>query len=97
MKQEDVKHLATLARIELSPAEVESFTKEMSAILSYVGIVKDIAGENNTVPKVGARHNVYREDIVTNQPDQYTDRLLAEMPKTEGRYMVVKKILNPDS
>jgi aspartyl-tRNA(Asn)/glutamyl-tRNA(Gln) amidotransferase subunit C len=98
MKQEDVKHLAALARIELSPTEEESFTNEMSAILDYVSAVKDIAGDTNTEPQVGVRYNVFREDVVTNEPNSYTDALLAEMPKTDGRYMVVKKILtNPDA
>jgi aspartyl-tRNA(Asn)/glutamyl-tRNA(Gln) amidotransferase subunit C len=98
MKQEDVKHLAALARIELSPTEVESFTTEMSAILDYVSAVKDMAGDGVVGPHIGARHNVFREDVVTNEPEEYTADLLAEMPKTEGRFMVVKKILtNPDA
>jgi Asp-tRNA(Asn)/Glu-tRNA(Gln) amidotransferase C subunit len=42
---------------------------------------------------VGARFNVFRADEVTNQPDQYTEALLAEMPQTSGRLMKVKKIL----
>ena len=98
MNQDEVKHLANLSRIELSPAEIEAFTKEMSAILAYVSQVKDIvSSEVNKVPTVGLRHNIFRKDEVTNTPDQYTKDILAEMPKTEGRYMVVKKILNTDS
>lgn len=97
MKQDDVKSLAALARIKLSPEEVESFTNEMSSILEYVSAVQDMTGEGDAEPKVGARHNVFRPDVVTNEPGQYTDDLLAEMPRTEDGYMVVKKILNPDS
>jgi aspartyl-tRNA(Asn)/glutamyl-tRNA(Gln) amidotransferase subunit C len=98
MTKDEVKHLAKLSRIELSEAEVETFTEEMSAILAYVGQVKDIvaAGEEK-VPVVGLRHNIFRKDEVTNTPDEFTKDILAEMPKTEGRYMVVKKILNTDS
>jgi aspartyl-tRNA(Asn)/glutamyl-tRNA(Gln) amidotransferase subunit C len=98
MKQDDVKHLAALARIELSEAEIESFTDEMSAILEYVGAVQKMAGSDDSVPVVGARYNVFRKDVVTNEPNSFTDDLLAEMPKTDGRFMVVKKILNnPDA
>ena len=98
MKQEDVKHLAALARIELSPTEVESFTTEMSAILDYVSAVQGMAGDTSAEPQVGVRHNVFRADVVTNEPNVYTEALLGEMPKTEGRFMVVKKILtNPDA
>ncbi len=98
MNQDEVKHLANLSRIELSPAEIEAFTEEMSAILAYVSQVKDIVdGGALKGPTVGLRHNIFRKDEVTNTPDQYTKEILAEMPKTEGRFMVVKKILNTDS
>lgn len=98
MNQEEIKHLGKLARIELSDTEVETFTKEMSAILDYVSVVKDIVGEaTSSEPVVGLVHNVFRKDEITNQADEYTDSILAEMPATQGRFMVVKKILNPDS
>lgn len=98
MNKEEVVHLAKLARIELGQNEIDAFTTEMSAILAYVSEVKDIAGEvNDGEPKPGARYNVFRKDEVTNEADKYTKELLAEMPKTEGRFMVVKKILNTDT
>lgn len=97
MNKNDVQHLANLARIELSEAEIESFTTEISAILEYVSAVQDMAGDDNTTPKVGARYNVFRPDVVTNEPEEFTADILAEMPQTSGRYMVVKKILNPDT
>jgi aspartyl-tRNA(Asn)/glutamyl-tRNA(Gln) amidotransferase subunit C len=94
MKREDVAHLARLARIELSEAELEKLPEELSSIVSYVGVITDIAGdEADMAPQLGARHNVFRTDEVTNEADAYTADLLAEMPATEGRFMKVKKIL----
>jgi len=98
MTKEEVEHLAKLARIELSAAEVETFTTEIGAILEYVSTVRDIAGDTSeAVPAVGVHHNIFRKDEVTNAPNSYTDALLAEMPATQGRFMVVKKILNTDA
>ena len=98
MTKEEVQHVAKLARIELSEAEIETFTTEMSAILEYVSEVKDIvAAGDQKEPVVGLLHNIFRKDAVTNEPDQYTKDILSEMPKTEGRFMVVKKILNQDT
>jgi aspartyl-tRNA(Asn)/glutamyl-tRNA(Gln) amidotransferase subunit C len=98
MTKEEVEHLAKLARIELSEAEVETFTTEISAILEYVSTVQDIAGDDaSAAPVVGTHHNIFRKDEVTNEPNSFTEDLLAEMPQTEGRFMVVKKILNTDS
>ncbi len=94
MKREDVAHLARLARIELSESELEKLPEELSSIVSYVSVITDIAGdEADTAPQLGARHNVFRADEVTNEADSYTADLLAEMPAVEGRFMKVKKIL----
>lgn len=98
MKREDIEHLATLARIKVSEAEAETLRIELSSIVSYVSTVSAIAGdEADMTPKPGARFNIFKPDIVTNQPDEYTENLLQEMPQREGRYMVVKKILGVQS
>ncbi len=96
MKKEDIMHLASLARIKLTPEEEERLPEELSAIVSYVSVVTDIAAQGASAPALGVRHNVFRADEVTNEPDQYTEALLAEMPATSGRYMEVKKILNQE-
>ena len=97
MKRADVEHLARLARIRLTESEMEELPAQLSSIVSYVGVVSDIAADDiDAKPQVGAVYNVFRQDEVTNEPDQYTKDILAEMPHTEGRYMKVKKILSTD-
>ena len=94
MKKEEIINLAKLSRIKLTETEVEALESELSSIVEYVSVVSDIAaGEADTAPVLGARYNVLRKDETTNEPDQYTNDLLAEMPATEGRHMLVKKIL----
>ncbi len=99
MNQEDVKHLATLARIELSDQELAKFTPEMSDILAYVSVIQDIAGEaeGDMSTKLGARYNIFRADEVTNEPNSFSEALLQEMPHREGRFLQVKKILQTDT
>ncbi len=92
MKREDIAHLATLARLELNEQELQSFEGELSSIMSYVSAISDMASEAG-VPEVGARYNIFRPDVVTNNPDEYTSDLVAEMPHTDGRYLKVKKII----
>lgn len=97
MKREDIEHLASLARIRLTDEEQARLPQELSSIVEYVSVVSDIAGDDaDDVPQVGVVHNVFRKDVVTNEPDQYTNDILAEMPKTDGRFLSVKKILNPE-
>jgi aspartyl-tRNA(Asn)/glutamyl-tRNA(Gln) amidotransferase subunit C len=96
MTKDEVQHLAHLARIAVSDAEAAQLTTEIDAILSYVSEVTEVAGTDAVTPQVGAVHNVFRADEVTNQPEQYTEVLLAAMPETDGRFMKVPKILSQD-
>jgi len=97
MKREDITHLASLSRIKLTDQELDTFGTELSQIVAYVSTVSDIAAdEADTAPVVGARYNVLRPDEITNDPDQFTQAILREMPKTQGRSMAVKKILKTE-
>lgn len=97
MKREDIEHLASLARIRLTEEEKERLPEQLSSIVSYVSEVSEIASDDTAAaPKVGAVQNVFRADVVTNEPDAHTEAILDEMPQTEGRYLSVKKILTTD-
>ena len=96
MKIEEIKHLASLARIEVTEAQAEELKDDISAVLDYVSVVSEITAEGGLTKKVGARANVFRKDEVTNEPGSYTTTLLAEAPERVGDYLKVKKILNQD-
>lgn len=96
MTREDILHLGTLARIKLTDAEVATLTSEIESILGYVSEVNKIVADSGVTKQVGARYNVFRDDVVTNKPNEYTNTLIAEMPVRDGRYLAVKKILNQE-
>lgn len=96
MKQEDVLHLASLARIELSAAEVAALQSDLQSIVAYVGTVSEIAATHDAEPTTPAVYNVFREDVVTTEPGAHTEALLAEMPATEDAYLRVQKILKTE-
>lgn len=89
--KEDIKNLADLARIDVSEAEAESLTSQIDSILGYVGQIQDMQSvDGNDVSKL---RNVMREDVVTHEPGEYTEALLANAPSRNGQYFEVKKIL----
>ena len=89
--KKDIQNLAELARMEISEEETENLTSEIDSILGYVGQIKDsTGGAEKTVPKL---RNIMREDVPTNEPKQYTEKLLVNAPEREGSYIKVKKIL----
>jgi len=94
IKKEDVEHLATLSRIELTPTEAEDFAKDITNILGYVSEIKDMTGEETSEKKVGALFNVFREDGEPHEAGKYTEDLLALAPERQGQYIKVKKILD---
>ncbi len=97
MERADIEHLARLARLRLTEAELDAFSTELPAIVSYVSAVTAIAAdETDTMPAVGVRHNVFRSDVATTEPDEYTEALLTELPRRHDRFMQVPKILSTD-
>lgn len=96
MQKEDIFHLASLARIRITEEEAQALVHDIDAVLAYVSDINAITADTEITKKVGARYNVFREDIVSNEPDSYTEALLQEAPHTKGRHVVVKKILQID-
>ncbi len=88
---DEIKHLADLARMDLSPEEIEGLASQIDSILGYVGQIKNATGE--TVQTLPSLRNIMREDVVTNEAREYTEAVLANAPSREGDYLKVKKIL----
>lgn len=62
---EQVRHVAKLARLRLSDAEVEKFSGQLSAILDYVAILNEVDTEGvQPTSQVTGLENVTREDVV---------------------------------
>ncbi|MAZ56465.1 Asp-tRNA(Asn)/Glu-tRNA(Gln) amidotransferase GatCAB subunit C [bacterium] len=96
MTKEEIKHLGHLSRIKLDDAQVEKFNIEIDAVLEYVSQINEIVAEGELTKTVGPVQNIFREDVITNEPGSYTEVLLDEMPEKEGDLLKVKKILNPE-
>lgn len=65
ISRDDVAHLAKLARIDMSEAELDHLAQEMDVILGAVARVQEVAASD--VPPTSHPipvHNVVREDVV---------------------------------
>jgi len=88
----DVKYVARLARIELSPSEEQKLSTQLTLILGYVEKLKavDVSGVEPTahaVPMV----NVMRADVV--QPGLTGEEALRNAPASANGLFVVPKIV----
>jgi aspartyl/glutamyl-tRNA(Asn/Gln) amidotransferase C subunit len=100
MELEEIKKLAGLARIDMSEEEMKGIAHDFEAILAYVGQVQEVSklsknnyDENQKPDSQTKLKNIMREDVVTQNPGIYADKIIAEMPDSDGRYLKVKQIL----
>ncbi len=89
---DDVAHVARLARLRLSDAELEQFTGQLAAVLDHARDVEalDTAGVPPTahpLPLV----NVLRDDVV--RPSLDRDEVLGQAPAVEADRFRVPRIL----
>lgn len=91
VNKDEVKGLADLARIKITDEEAEHLSSELDSILDYVGQIKSANPDRTeSQPKL---KNVFREDEPQNEDNEYTEDILNNAPKRNGRYIEVKKIL----
>ncbi len=95
LSRKEVQHIADLAKVKLSNDDLDKFGQELSAILSFVEKLQEI-NTDDVEPVNGGTflENVLREDDEFNEPNKsFSDKFIANAPKSEGRYLKVKKIL----
>lgn len=93
LKKEDVEHLATLARIELTDEEMLEVAEKLTPVLDYVSEISKVVTEENAEARVGELRNVMRADSVPNEGGQYTDAILKNAPRSQDGYFKVSQIM----
>lgn len=93
ISKQEVERVAKLARLEISEAEKEAFSKQLSAILTYMEQLRklDTDGVEPTAT-VLAQTNVFRDDAV--RPSLPPQKALANAPEQLEGHFVVPKIIN---
>lgn len=93
--RDEVAHLADLARIDLSDAELDHLAPQLSVILDSVRSISAVAGDDvpatsHPMPLV----NVLREDVV--RPGLTAEQALAMAPDSEQQRFSVPRILGDE-
>ena len=89
---EEVKHIAKLARIELSDDELEKFRSDLSQVLGYIEVLKTVNTDGvEPLATVTGLENVFREDEIT--ASTVRDDIIKSAPESTGRFIKVKKVL----
>ena len=93
--RDEVSHLADLARIELSDAELDQLAPQLTVILESIASIQGVAGDD--VPPTShplPLTNVFRDDVVA--PCLTPEEALAGAPEVEQQRFKVPRILGDE-
>lgn len=92
LERSEVEHLAALARVGLSDAELETLRDQLSDILAQFEILRqlDTSGVSPTA-NAGQLQSVMREDEAEECLTK--EQVLSNAPRTEGDLIRVKAVL----
>jgi aspartyl/glutamyl-tRNA(Asn/Gln) amidotransferase C subunit len=95
MESDDMKKLAILARIDMDKEEMLEIGSSFGPILDYVSQIKEVSDSmlNTEIDNINTPINVTRDDIVTNNRGEYTEKIINQMPDSENNFLKVKQIL----
>ena len=92
LTDEQVRHVALLARLGLSDEERARLREQLSTILAHIDQLADL--DLDAIPptaQVIPLEPVLRDDVVT--PSLTVEQVLANAPRSEGGFIKVKAIL----
>jgi aspartyl-tRNA(Asn)/glutamyl-tRNA(Gln) amidotransferase subunit C len=95
ISREELAHLATLARIDLSDAELDHLAPQLTVILESIASIQGVAGDD--VPPTSHAlplTNVFRDDVV--RPGLTAEEALAGAPEVEDQRFRVPRILGEE-
>lgn len=94
IQKQEVLKIARLARIELGEKEVGKFQKDLSSILDYFELLKEVNTDKvdptSHPSKSHFKQNVIREDMAVS--DNVANELVKQAPDKKERYIKVKSI-----
>lgn len=90
ISDETIDYVGILAKLELSPEEKERAKEDMAKMLDYIDTLNELDTSGvEPMSHVFPVHNVFREDVVTNEDER--DKVLANAPEAkEGAFVVPK-------
>lgn len=92
---EQIKHVAKLARLDLSSDKLNQFTTQLESILEYVAAIGAVDTDNaqpftHALPLV----NVLREDVA--KPSLPVDQVLLNAPDSDPPFFKVPKVIGEE-
>jgi len=90
LTNDEVKHIAKLARLNLTDQEIEKFGEQLSGILSKAKMLEEVdtTGVEPIAQITGLRNVTFADEV---QPSDLADKLLAQSPMPIQDHMIKVK------
>ena len=94
LSENEVKHVAKLAKLNLTPQEVKKFQEQLSEVLTYVEVLKEAKTEKTepTSQVTSFLENIFREDKAKTSLSQ--KEVLSGTKQNYQGFFKIKRILN---
>lgn len=94
LTKDDVKNIASLARIGIEDKEIESYQKDLSAILDYFKELQELNTDGiEPIGHITGRGNISREDSREEKSESEREAILKNAPERKDNYVKVKSVL----
>lgn len=91
LKKEEVEHVASLARIEISEVDMQKLAEQLSAILDYVAELGKAPTENvEPILQINGLKNIGREDKIIESLS--VEKVLSNAPEKENNFIKTKQV-----
>lgn len=90
---ETIKHLADLAKLELSAEEISKYTDQIASILEYVEKINEVDTDKIDYKSHVELTNVLRDDQIEKSLDQKT---AINQAKNKAGYIILPQVLEDE-
>ncbi len=94
LNDDQVRHVAKLARIKLTDGEVKKFGKQLSSVLEYIDILaevdtKDVVGTSQVT---GLTNVMDKDEVIKGQSTKAELLKCSELPVDSGQVRVIRVV-----
>lgn len=93
LSQDEVKHIALLARVGLKEEEVEKYRKDLSAVLDFFRELETLPTDDvEPIGHITGTVDVARIDRVEDTSVADREAIIANIPETKSGFVKVKSV-----
>lgn len=93
IKDEEVLHIAKLARLNLKDNEIQDYKKNLEEILEFADTINKVDTDNiGETIGINENYNVFRKDEIIQESSK--DELLSNAPSQDEGMFRIPKVIN---